>query len=122
MLKMLDDKDFDACMLGWANAWDSDPSQIWHSESAKMPKGDNFVSYIKPELDEVIEGLKVTFKQEERRELWRRFQRLVFDDQPYCFTYVPIRTWFINDRLGHHYFAKLRPQDWLLPWYVKEPG
>jgi hypothetical protein len=26
----------------------------------------------------------------------------------------------VNNRLGNQYFAKLRPQDWFLPWYVKD--
>jgi len=39
-------------------------------------------------------------------------------DQPYCFTVVVSRPWFIQNRVGNHYVAKLRPQDWFLPWYV----
>ncbi|MHC4931620.1 MAG: ABC transporter substrate-binding protein [Planctomycetota bacterium] len=121
MTKMLDDKAFDACMLGWGNSWDSDPSQIWHSDSAKAAKGSNMVSYMNPEIDAVIEGLKVTFDPNKRTELWRKFQQIIVHDQPYCFTYIPIRPWFINNRLGNQFLAKLRPQDWFLPWFVKKP-
>ena len=120
MLGQLNDKTFDACMLGWGNAWDSDPSQIWHSDSAKSAKGSNMVSYIKPELDAVIESLKTEFDPETRYKLWLEFQRIVVDDQPYVFTYVNSRPWFVWNRLGNHYFAKLRPQDWFLPWYIKK--
>lgn len=119
MEKMLEDKDFDAAMLGWGNSWDSDPSQIWHSESARSAKGSNFVSYINPDLDAVIEGLKTTFDHDKRQELWRRFQQIIVEDQPYCFTHIRTRVWFIHDRLGNQYFAKLRPQDWFYPWFVK---
>jgi ABC-type transport system substrate-binding protein len=79
------------------------------------------VSYMNPEIDAVIEGLKVSFDPEKRTELWRRFQQIIVHDQPYCFTYIPIRPWFINNRLGNQFLAKLRPQDWFLPWYVKKP-
>jgi len=106
-------------MLGWGNSWDSDPSQIWHSESARSAKGSNFVSYINPDLDAVIEGLKTTFDHDKRQELWRRFQQIIVEDQPYCFTHIRTRVWFIHDRLGNQYFAKLRPQDWFYPWFVK---
>jgi len=58
MTKMLEDKEFEACMLGWGNSWDSDPSQIWHSDSARSAKGSNTVSYMNPKIDRIIEGLK----------------------------------------------------------------
>src|SRR5262245_32945229 len=51
MEKMLDDKDLEAAMLGWGQTWDSDPSQLWHSDSARAAKGSNFVSYMNPHLD-----------------------------------------------------------------------
>jgi len=121
MEKMLDDKDFDAAMLGWGSTWDGDPSQIWHSESAKSAKGSNFVSYINPEIDAVIDGLKTTFDVAKRQKLWRQFQETIVNDQPYCFTLIRTRVWFINNRLGNQYFAKLRPQDWFYPWFVKAP-
>lgn len=120
MEKMLDDKDFDAALLGWGQEWDNDPTQLWHSDSALSAKGSNFVSYINPHLDEVIEGLKTTFNMEKRKELWRDFQHTIVKDQPYCFFYYRTRAWFIHNRLGNHYFGKLRPQDWFLPWYVKD--
>ena len=119
MTKLLDDKDFEASMLGWANAWDSDPSQIWHSDSARAAKGSNYVSYISPRVDRIIEGLKTTFDKKRRQELWREFQTVIEEDQPYCFSFITTRVWFINSRLGNPVFSKLRPQDWFLPWYVK---
>ena len=120
MTGMLDDKNFDVCTLGWGNTWDGDPTQIWHSSEAKSAKGSNFVSYINPDLDAVIEKLKTTFDRAERLALWKKFQRIVVEDQPYCFIFIVRRPWFIQNRLGNLYLAKLRPQDWLLPWYVKE--
>ena len=53
-------------------------------------------------------------------QLWRQFQEIIAEDQPYCFTVIKTRVWFINNRLGNQYFAKLRPQDWFYPWFVKE--
>ena len=89
------------------------------SESALSAKGSNFVSYIKPELDEVIGKLETEFDQEKRHELWREFQRIVIEDQPYRFTFIATRPWFIWNKFGNVYFARLRPQDWFYPWYMK---
>jgi ABC-type transport system substrate-binding protein len=121
MTKTLEDKEFEACVLGWGNSWDSDPTQIWHSSSALSAKGSNHVSYINPELDRIIDGLKTEFDREKRFELWERFQKVIVHDQPYCFNLIRTRVWWIRNRLGNPYFAKLRPQDWFLPWFVKRP-
>jgi peptide/nickel transport system substrate-binding protein len=120
MTKMMDDKDLDAALVGWGMAWDSDPSQIWHSDSAKTAKGSNFISYMSPELDKAIGELEVAFDPQKRIELWHRFQHIIAEDQPYRFTFILTRPWVVNNRLGNQYFAKLRPQDWFLPWYVKD--
>ncbi len=121
MIKMLDDKEFDSCALGWGNTWDSDPSQIWHSDSARAAKGSNYGSYISPEVDACIDSLKTEFDPERRKLLREKFQRTIVGDEPYRFSVIPTRPWFISSRLGNHYLAKLRPQDWFLPWFVKEP-
>jgi peptide/nickel transport system substrate-binding protein len=121
LTKRLEDRDFDACFLGWGNTWDGDPSQIWHGSQVDVPRSSNHVSYRSAELDQAIEGLKTTFDPAARNRLREQFQRIIMEDQPYCFAYVPLRPWFVSARLGNPYFAKLRPQDWFLPWYVK-PG
>ncbi len=121
MIKMLDDKEFEACALGWGNSWDADPSQIWHSDSARAAKGSNYGSYISPEVDACIESLKTEFDPDKRKLLWEKFQRTIVGDEPYRFSVIPTRPWFVSSRLGNPYFAKLRPQDWFLPWFVKDP-
>jgi len=119
MLQMVEDKEFDSVIIGWGNSWDNDPSQLWSSESARAPKGSNHVSYINPKLDEVIDKLKTEFDQKKRHELWREFQRIVIEDQPYRFTYIGVRPWFIWNKFGNVSLCKLRPQDWFYPWYMK---
>jgi len=121
MTKMLEDKEFDACVLGWANTWDGDQTQVWHSSSALSAKGSNHVSYVKPEVDAAIDGLKREFDPLRRKALWETFQRTIVADQPYCFTLIRIDSWFVSNRLGNQYFAKIRPHDWFIPWYVKRP-
>jgi peptide/nickel transport system substrate-binding protein len=121
MTKLLEDKEFDACVLGWANSWDSDPTQIWHSLAVQLPKSSNHVSYRNPDVDATIEALKLEFDLEKRRALWERFQRTIVADQPYCFTLVRTDAFFVHNRLGNQVFQKLRPQDWFLPWFVKRP-
>ncbi len=120
LTQLLDDKEFDSVTLGWGNTWDSDPSQIWHPESAKSAKGSNFVSYINPRIAEIIEGLKREFDLEKRQALWNDFQHTIVGDQPYLFDTITTRYYVVNSRLANPYFCKIRPQVWFLPWVVKE--
>ena len=76
---------FDACMMAWANPIESDPYQIWHSSQAE--KGDNNVGFINAEADQLIEQARLSFDQEERVKLYRRFHEILHDEQPYTFLY-----------------------------------
>ncbi|MHC5049040.1 MAG: ABC transporter substrate-binding protein [Planctomycetota bacterium] len=119
LTQLLDDKQFDSVTLGWGNSWDSNPSQIWHPDSAKSAKGSNFVSYMNPRIAEIIEGLKVEFTLDKRRALWRDFQHTIVGDQPYIFDTISTRYYVVNSRLANPYLCKIRPQVWFLPWVVK---
>ena len=54
-VKALDEKKFDAVMLGWSGgSIDLDPKQIWHSTS-NGPNGSNFINYSNKEVDKLID-------------------------------------------------------------------
>jgi len=119
MLALLNDRDFDATSLGWASTWDSDPEQIWGSKSADIPKGSNHISYKSKELDAAIGELQREFDPEKRKLAWKKFQRIINRDDPYLFLVIPIEPWFVRNRLGNQFFGKIRPTQWLVPWFVK---
>ena len=121
LTKMLNDKSYDAVSLGWGTSWDSDQTQIWHSSQADVPRGSNHCSYKSEIVDKAIEALEIEFDLNKRKEHWATFQRTIVADQPYLFLSIPLRPWLINTRCGNTYFGKLRPQIWLLPWYIKNP-
>jgi peptide/nickel transport system substrate-binding protein/microcin C transport system substrate-binding protein len=83
-VKKLDDRDFDAVVLGWSRGQDMDLKQIWHSESI-ADSGSNFISYKNSELDQTIDTHRKTMDYDARVELARKMQRIVYDDQPYTF-------------------------------------
>jgi len=121
MLTDLQNKDFDACALGWGLSYDSDESQIWSPEEADKPRSSNHVAYKSEPLGEVLEKLKLEFDPAGRIALYKEFQRIIVEDQPYLFLTVNRDAWFYSSRLGGPFFNKLRPQIYLLPWFVKEP-
>ena len=86
-LRLLDDKNFDAVMLGWgAGSIDLDPKQLWHSESAQN-KGSNFISYSNPKVDALIDKGRSQMSRKERIKTFQEVYRLIAEDVPYIFMF-----------------------------------
>ena len=78
---------FDATILGWSGGPEPDQFNIWHS-SKTDPRELNFVKYSNPEVDELLETGRRTFDQDERKQIYDRFQEILAEEQPYTFLYV----------------------------------
>jgi peptide/nickel transport system substrate-binding protein len=94
-------RDFDAMVMGWgANAPESDPKQIFHSESIK-DQGDNFAQWNSPEADRVIDEARKELDADKRAVLWRELDRVMHDEQPY--TWLSVQPWlrFIKSDVGN---------------------
>ena len=85
MTKLLDEHKFQGIAMAWgAGSVEPDFKQIWHSASADGG-GSNHISYVSPEADKLIDEHRATLDRAKRIELARKFERLVYDDQPYTF-------------------------------------
>lgn len=84
--KMLDDRSFDAVIMGWSLPVEADPYQVWHS--SQVEKGSNFIGFANREADSIIEKARVTFDKDKRVQLYRRFHRIMHEEQPYTFLFV----------------------------------
>lgn len=91
-LQALDEWDFDVCSLLWTGGVEGDPYQIWHSSQAKVKGGSNYVGYVSPEADALIEEGRRTLDKEKRYAIYRRFHELLANDQPYTFLIAPTST------------------------------
>jgi peptide/nickel transport system substrate-binding protein len=81
---------FDACILGWSLSVDPDAYTIWHS--SQIEGGFNFVGYNNPVVDQLwVEGRR-TFDIKKRTKIYRKIHRLIHEDQPYTFLFVPDST------------------------------
>lgn len=118
MQKRMDEKEFDAFTGGWALGWEQDPYQVYHSSQADLPKGSNRVGFRNAEADRILEELRRTCAPAPRTDLLRRFHRILHDEQPYSFFYVPRRVAAWWQELKHVEFARLRPQASSLPWWI----
>jgi peptide/nickel transport system substrate-binding protein len=76
--------DFDACVGGLSSSYYIDPTPVFHSSATNMF---NAVSYANPEVDRLIESGRQEMDQKKAAETWKKFQELVYYDQPYTFLF-----------------------------------
>ena len=116
-LNALKERSFDACILGWALGWKSDPYQIWHSSQADEPQSSNHVSYRNQEVDQLIETLRYTLDEDEQVKLYHKIHALIYEDQPYSFLWVRKAIGAYNTRLdGVQFYGTIRPGYDELDW------
>ena len=80
--------DFDAMVLGWALGNSYDQFQIWHS-SQRNPEQLNVVGYENPEADRLLDEIRQEYNRDDIIRMAGELQRVIFEDQPYLFLYVP---------------------------------
>ena len=79
-------KEFAACTLGWTGSLRLPPDsyQIWHSSQAEG-QGSNYIGFKNDEVDGILEAYRREFDMDRRIELYRRFQEILYVEQPYTF-------------------------------------
>ncbi len=99
-LRLIDDKNFDAVMLGWlGSAIDFDPKQLWHSASSQN-KGSNFISYSNPQVDAWIDKGRALLSRPDRIKAFRKVYRLIAQDAPYIFLFHGRKKFYgVNKRI-----------------------
>jgi peptide/nickel transport system substrate-binding protein len=85
-LRRLRTHDFDACALSWVGGPRDDPSQVWLSSS--IDGGSNYVGFANQEADRIILAARGESNDARRNELYRRFGKMLYDEQPYTWMYV----------------------------------
>jgi len=108
---------FDAVVLGWQmNVTEPDAYQVWHSSQAAN-KGSNAISYKNARVDEILESYRREFDPQKRIEMYKEFQRIISDEQPYTFLYIGKRVSVVQRRfLGVEVHPKgLQPTEWWVP-------
>lgn len=109
-----DDKNFDAITLNWTTGSPpEDPRQLWYSSLAKEKGSANIAGFANPEADAIIDKLQYTFDKKERADLYHAFDRILYEEQPYTFLYVPKATLIYREYL-QNVFIPAERQD-LIP-------
>ncbi|MCE9619432.1 MAG: hypothetical protein K8R92_05950 [Planctomycetes bacterium] len=99
--EILKTRDFDAITLSWsATSPESDPRQIFHSESIKEG-GDNFIQWRSDAVDALIEQGRRTMDEQTRMLVWRQFEAEIAREQPYTFVRVVPWLRFVKRDFGN---------------------
>jgi len=108
---------FDAVVLGWGMPTDEpDAYQVWHSSQAAN-KGSNAISYKNARVDEILETYRREFDPQKRVEMYKEFQQILHEEQPYTFLFVRKQISVVHRRFQdvEIFPAGLRPIDWWVP-------
>lgn len=108
---------FDAVLMAWAMpASEPDEFQVWHSSQAAN-KGSNHISYKNARVDRILEAYRREFDEKKRIELYREFQQILNDEQPYTFMFVRKTVTAVQRRFQNVkvYPAGLRQLEWWVP-------
>ncbi|NPA03657.1 MAG: peptide ABC transporter substrate-binding protein [Epsilonproteobacteria bacterium] len=89
---------FETILLGWGLGLTPDAYSIWHSKNAKLG-GFNLVSYKNPKVDRLIEEAQETIEIEKLSKLYKEIFRLIVEDVPYIFLYIPNSITVVNKKI-----------------------
>lgn len=98
MIDLLTSRNFDAITLGWTSGVETDIYQYLHGSQIEK-NADNFVNYINPELDKLIDKARATVIEKDRMPLWKNCERIIYEDQPYTFLMRRQSLRFIDNRI-----------------------
>ncbi|HEX5136626.1 MAG TPA: ABC transporter substrate-binding protein [Planctomycetota bacterium] len=78
----------DGFIMFWTANLDSDPRQIWESKRADDPDSNNYTGFANPRADEIFQDLITTFDLDKRKQLFREWYEIQYDEQPYTWIYT----------------------------------
>ena len=91
---------FDAVLLGWGLSPTPDPYMFWHSDNDKKG-GFNLVGYHNPKIDAMIEHSQSIINRNELAKIWQKMFKIIVDDNPYLFLYIPNSITAVNKKIKH---------------------
>ncbi len=93
--------DFDMSIGAWqGTSQPEDFSQLW-STAAWKNNGLNFSGFGNAQTDALIDSINVCMDDSKRIALSKRFQKIVYDEQPYIFMFVQTRRVILNKKWGN---------------------
>jgi peptide/nickel transport system substrate-binding protein len=115
--EFIDKKRFEAVILGWALSRDPDIYDIWHSSKTKEGEF-NFISYKNDEIDRLLVEGRRTFDHDKRKRIYHEIHRILAEEQPVTFLFVPDALPVLHKRFKGVEKAPLGIWYDFIHWYV----
>ena len=96
-----------------------DPFQIWHSSSIGE-SGSNHIAYASKAADDLIGRIRRELDPEKRTLSEHALQKILYDDQPYIFLYMPAENRIYNKKWRGVRFWVPRPCHSVNEWYLEK--
>ncbi|XPV68354.1 MAG: peptide-binding protein [Halarcobacter sp.] len=109
---------FETILLGWNLALMPDAYPLWHTNSAKLG-GFNLTGYSNKEVDKLIEKGSSTVDMNKLSKIYKKIFKLITDDNPYLFLYIPNSITVVNSQIKNIKPAFIgityNQKDWIKP-------
>ncbi|HJY64658.1 MAG TPA: ABC transporter substrate-binding protein [Ignavibacteria bacterium] len=110
--------EFEATYSAWTSPTSPpDPFQIWHSTQSQG-EGSNFISFKNEESDKLIEAYRGEMDENKRIELIKKWQKLIYDEQPYTFLFSPTARYIYDKRFKNARWYNYQPSPAYNEWWV----
>jgi len=93
------ERDFDGVVMGWVVEFKLDDTDLFHSDKYEEPYA--YSGTLRPDIDTLLEEIPLTVDRADAIPMWREYQQLMIDEQPYTFVYFPDRLDGVNRRLNN---------------------
>jgi len=111
-------RNFEAIILGWGLSLMPDAYPLWHSSSDKKG-GFNLVGYHNSEVDRLIAAGAKTVDRKKLGIIYKKIFKLISDDLPYLFLYIPNSITVVNSTIKNVEPAFIgimhNQKDWIKP-------
>lgn len=108
---------FDACLGSLNSSYYIDPTPVFHSKATNMF---NSISYANPEVDRLIETGRSEMVRQKAAEIWKEFQQILYDDQPFTFLFWKDEICAVNKKFKNVRPIALSSVYDLEHWYIDE--
>ncbi len=109
---------FDATYSVWTSpTLPPDPYQIWHSSQSEG-EGSNIISFKNKDSDTLIMQYKAEFDENKRVEILKKWQKLLYDEQPYTFLWSGKSRYIYDQRFKNARWYNIQPSPSYNEWWV----
>ncbi len=114
-------RNFNALLYGEFTGADPDPYAFWHSSQIGQ-SGLNIADYANKEVDKLLEDGRLSLDLNARRDKYKKFQKIIAEDEPAIFLYSPNYTYVQSKKIkGFNVKSIVSPSDRLSDvdqWYI----